>query len=490
LLARVATCYETAGHAGAEDQQPAEENALDARKTDLGRRDLRAHGGLSLARHLTLIAMNVRSLASEAQASLRHTWSRLRVPSKAAAPNRRSQGFAELQSYASILKHRKVAERFNFRDPFYRCHDVSTGASTRIEGQDYLNFASYDYLGLNGHPAVAQAAKAAVDRYGTSVSASRIVAGERPFHRELEAALADLYETDSALAFVSGHATNVSAIATLMEAGDLILHDELVHNSVLVGAKLSGATTRAFRHNDLAALEWLLIDERRAYKNVLIIVEGLYSMDGDIPDLPRLIELKQRHGAWLMVDEAHALGVLGERGRGIAEHFGVSPNLVDVWMGTLSKALAACGGYIAGSHELVEIMKFRAPGQVYSVGMSPPLAAAALASLSLLKSEPQRVARLRANAALFLREANACGLDTVTSQGYAIIPVMVGDIVKAGRMTDRMLARGVNVMPIIYPAVPLKAARLRFFVTSAHSPEQIRSAVEITREELVQVQRI
>ena len=185
-----------------------------------------------------------------------------------------------------------------------------------------------------------------------------------------------------------------------------------------------------------------------------------------------------------MVDEAHALGVLGKHGRGVAEHFDIDPREVDVWMGTLSKALSACGGYIAGSHELIEVLKFRAAGQVYSVGMSPPLAAAALAALQQLKAEPERVARLQANGALFLKEARARGLDTVTSEGYAIVPVMVGDIVRAGRITDRMLARGVNVLPIIYPAVPLKAARLRFFLTSEHTPEQIRSVVQITAEEL------
>jgi 7-keto-8-aminopelargonate synthetase-like enzyme len=234
----------------------------------------------------------------------------------------------------------------------------------------------------------------------------------------------------------------------------------------------------------MAALEKLLVEERACYKNALIIVEGLYSMDGDIPDLPRLIELKQRHNAWLMVDEAHALGVLGKHGRGVAEHFDIDPSDVDIWMGTLSKALSACGGYIAGSHELIEILRFRAAGQVYSVGMSPPVAAAAAAALQILKAEPERVARLQANGALFLHEAREHGLDTVTSQGYAIIPVMVGDIVRAGRITDRMLARSVNVLPIIYPAVPLKAARLRFFVTSEHTPNQIRTAVRITAEEL------
>jgi 8-amino-7-oxononanoate synthase len=457
---------------------------LDVRESDVDRRDLRVETGGSFARALTMVGLNATAMLHDATAAIRTAWQGLQVKKLLRGIYQPSRGFGDLAGYTSVIKHRKVAERFNFADPFYRCHEESLGSKIFIDGREYLNFSSYDYIGLNRHPVVSQAAKAAIDQYGTSVSASRIVSGERVFHRELESALADLYEAQAALCFVSGHATNVSTIAALMESADLVVHDELAHNSILVGAKLSGATVRPFRHNDMAALEKLLDEERGCYKNALIVVEGLYSMDGDIPDLPHLIELKQRHNAWLMVDEAHALGVLGKHGRGVHEHFDIDPSDVDIWMGTLSKALAACGGYIAGSHELIELLKFRAAGQVYSVGMSPPVAAAASAALQLLKAEPERVARLQANGTLFLEEARAHGLDTVTSRGYAIVPIMVGDIVRAGRMTDRMLARGVNVLPIIYPAVPLKAARLRFFVTSEHTPEQIRTAVRIAAEEL------
>ena len=457
---------------------------MDVRESDVDRRDLRVETGGSFARALTMVGLNATAMLHDATAAIRTAWQGLQVKRLLRGIYQPTRGFGDLAGYTSVIKHRKVAERFNFADPFYRCHEESLGSKIFIDGREYLNFSSYDYIGLNRHPVVSQAAKAAIDQYGTSVSASRIVSGERVFHRELESALADLYEAQAALCFVSGHATNVSTIAALMESADLVVHDELAHNSILVGAKLSGATVRPFRHNDMAALEKLLDEERGCYKNALIVVEGLYSMDGDIPDLPRLIELKQRHNAWLMVDEAHALGVLGKHGRGVHEHFDIDPSDVDIWMGTLSKALSACGGYIAGSHELIEILKFRAAGQVYSVGMSPPVAAAASAALQLLKAEPERVARLQANGALFLEEARAHGLDTVTSRGYAIVPIMVGDIVRAGRITDRMLARGVNVLPIIYPAVPLKAARLRFFVTSEHTPEQIRTAVRIAAEEL------
>jgi 7-keto-8-aminopelargonate synthetase-like enzyme len=210
-------------------------------------------------------------------------------------------------------------------------------------------------------------------------------------------------------------------------------------------------------------------------------------MDGDFPDLPRLIEIKRRYGAWLMVDEAHSLGVLGKNGHGVAEHFGVDPRNVDIWMGTLSKTLGSCGGYICGSKDLTNLLRAHSPGYVYSVGLSPPSAAAALTALQLLKSDPARVAKVQANGRLFLAEAKAAGLDVMTSAGYSIVPVMVGDPVRAVRLTEALLDRGVNALPIIFPAVPMKAARLRFFITSGHTAEQIKKTVKLTAECLVMV---
>lgn len=398
-----------------------------------------------------------------------------------------STAFSELPVFAAMQKHREIADTMGVANPFYRSHEKREGAVTWMGGREHINFASYDYLGLAQHHAVAEAAKAAIDQYGMSVSASRIVAGERPVHRDLEEALADFYETEDALAFVSGHATNVSTIAALMNHADLIIQDELIHNSAHVGAKLSGATCKSFRHNDMDSLEKLLAELRAQHKMALIVVEGLYSMDGDFPDLVRLIELKHRYGAWLMVDEAHSLGVLGETGKGIAEHFGVDPRKVDIWMGTLSKTLGTCGGYIAGKRELIEILKFQAAGFVYSVGMPPALSAGALAALKVLKEEPERVKRLQANSQLFLEEAKKAGLDTATSQGYAVVPVIVGDSLKAVKLTENLLARGVNALPIIFPAVPMKLARLRFFITADHTEEQIKNTVAIMREELDKV---
>lgn len=400
------------------------------------------------------------------------------------APLYTAASFDNLQSYFAIQKYRVVGKTVGVRDPFFREHETRNAATTVMGGKEYINYASYDYLGLNQCTEVAEAAKRAIDTHGTSVSASRLVAGERRLHGELESLIAEHYETEAALVFVSGHATNVSTIGELMNADDLIIHDELMHNSAIVGAKLSGATVKSFAHNDLTALEKLLAEHRGKHKNALLLIEGLYSMDGDFPDLPAIVAIKQKYGCWLMVDEAHGLGVLGETGRGVFEHFDIDPAHVDIWMGTLSKTLGACGGYIAGSQALIDILKYKAGGFVYSVGMSPPLTAAAITAMHLMYADPSRVARLQANGKLFLEEARKFGLDTGVSKGYAVVPIMVGDGLKAIRLTERLHKRGVNALPILYPAVPMKAARLRFFITSEHTEEQIKQSVVIIKEEL------
>ena len=379
---------------------------------------------------------------------------------------------------------RRASELLNLANPYFRAHAGVAGATTVIGNREYDNFVSYNYLGLNGDARVSDAAKAAIDRYGTSVSASRIVSGERPVHRDLEEALAAAYGTEDALALVSGHATNVTVIGHLVGRDDVILHDALSHNSIVQGALLSGARRISFPHNDLDELDRLLGAARSGAKRALIVVEGHYSMDGDVPDLARLVGIARRHRASLMVDEAHSLGVLGTTGLGIAEHCGVDPREVDVWMGTLSKTLAGCGGYVAGSRALMEYLRYSAPGFVYSVGMPPPVAAAALEALRIMRAEPERVERLAHNAAFFLARARDAGLDTGASVGAAIVPVMTGSSIRAARAADTLFQMGVNVQPIVYPAVPERSARLRFFISSLHREEQLARAAEQTAEAL------
>jgi 8-amino-7-oxononanoate synthase len=212
------------------------------------------------------------------------------------------------------------------------------------------------------------------------------------------------------------------------------------------------------------------------------VVEGLYSMDGDCPNLGRLIEIKRAARCWLMVDEAHSAGVLGRTGRGIAEEQGIDPVHVEIWMGTLSKTMASTGGYIAGSRALIDILRAGAPGFVYSVGLSPALAAAATAAIHLLQREPERLRRLRENASLFLRCAKLAGLDTGEAINGSVIPVMVGDSLNAVSLANSLFDRGFNALPIIFPAVAHKQARLRFFITCEHTPEQIKSVVSATAQ--------
>jgi 8-amino-7-oxononanoate synthase len=385
--------------------------------------------------------------------------------------------------YEQLRVINDAAAKLGVGNPYFKVHDGIAGATTRIEGREFLNFASYNYLGLCGDPRVSRAAKEAIDTYGTSVSASRLVAGERSVHRELERAIADVYGAEDAVVFVSGHATNVTVIGHLFGPRDLILHDALIHNSVLQGIRLSGAHRLSYPHGDWAALDAILTEQRRRFERVLIVIEGLYSMDGDYPDLPRFVELKHRHRALLMVDEAHSFGVMGETGRGIREHFGLPGCSADIWMGTLSKSLASCGGFIAGQTVLVEHLKFLASGFLYSVGMAPPLAAAALAALQCMCEEPQRVANLQKRGMLFKNSARTAGMNVGSCAGFGIVPVITGSSARAVRLSHALFERGIHVQPILYPAVPEKAARLRFFVNCGHSEEQILETVGILKEE-------
>jgi 8-amino-7-oxononanoate synthase len=394
---------------------------------------------------------------------------------------------SELEGYREIRMIREAAEFLGIADPFFRVHEGIAASETVIGNHTYINFASYNYIGLNGHPDIASAAKAAIDQYGTTVSASRPVSGERTIHRALERSLAEMHGAEDSVVLVGGHSTNVTVIGHLLGRNDVVVHDALIHNSITQGAMLSGARRVPFPHLDHEAADRLLRETRPRNGRSLLVIEGHYSMDGDIPDLPAFIAIARRNRAWLMVDEAHALGVLGPRGFGTADRFGADPTEIDIWMGTLSKSLVSCGGYIAGSKDLIDYLKLMAPGFVFSVGMAPPAAAAALAASEILKREPERVRRLNERTALFLQLAREGGLDVGGSVGASIVPIITGSSIRAGRLAQAMFERGVNVQPILYPAVPERAARLRFFVTAAHTEEQIRKTVSILLEESRQV---
>jgi 8-amino-7-oxononanoate synthase len=432
------------------------------------------------------LATHAREQLRQHVVSMQQTQTSRRADQTPAAPAA-STDFSTLPGYDELRLYRSIADKFDVDNPYFRVHEGRAGAHSRIAEQTVLNFSSYDYLGLNGHPEVIEAAKAAIDRYGISASASRHVAGERPVHRALERALANHYDVEDSVIFVSGYATNLGVIGHLLGARDLVIYDALAHNSIVMGGVLSNAARRSFAHNDLDALEQILASSRGSYERALIVVEGLYSMDGDFPDLPRLLDIKTRHNAWLMVDEAHALGVLGPRGYGLAEHFGVDPRKVDIWMGTLSKALVGCGGYIAGCKELTEYLRLTVGAFVYSVGMPPVIAATVLKALEILHREPNRVQALQRNAEGFCALARSRGLDVGNAGGTAVCPIMVGDSLPAVMLSQRLLDRGINVLPVTYPAVPAKESRLRFFLTATHTDDELAAAVDATAEELGQV---
>ena len=395
--------------------------------------------------------------------------------------------FTKSPEYLRFQQDLQLAAKPGMDNPFFKAHQSVTNDRATIDGVEYINFCSYNYLGMSGDPTVTKASCEAVEKYGTSVSASRLVSGEKSVHVELERAIADFIGTESSIVFVGGHSTNETTIGHLFGPGDLILHDGLSHNSILQGAILSGARRRPFRHNDWQECHRILKEVRHEYRRVLIVVEGVYSMDGDFPDLPKFVDIKKRHKAFMMVDEAHSIGTMGLHGRGMAEHFDINPRDVDIWMGTLSKSFGSCGGYIAGSSELVNYLKYTAPGFVYSVGLSPANAAAALASINLLQEEPERVAKLANNSRIFLQLAKKAGLDTGLSNNTPVVPVITGNSEYALKLSMALFEQRINVQPILYPAVEESAARLRFFITSSHSEEQIRQTVDAVANALEKI---
>jgi len=395
--------------------------------------------------------------------------------------------FDQFPEYVQLKQMEKLLESTGIENPYFRVHDGVIRGTTSIGGRQLVSFSSYNYLGMSGDPVVSQAAKEAIDRYGTSTTASRLVSGERSVHREVEQAICELVGTEAAIVYTSGHSTNQTTIGHLFGPGDLVLHDALAHNSIVQGCILSGARRRPFPHNDYQALDAILKKIRPDFRRVLVAIEGVYSMDGDFPDLPQFIEVKKRHKAILLVDEAHSIGTMGATGRGIGEHFGTDPRDVDIWMGTISKGLGSSGGYITGPAALVEYLKYTAPSFVFSSGISPSEVGAAAAAIKLLRSQPERVATLQARARLFLERAQAKGLNTGVASGTPVVPVIIGNSLHALQLSKALEERGFSVMPILHPAVEEKAARLRFFITASHTEEQIRAAVEATAEELKRI---
>ena len=349
----------------------------------------------------------------------------------------------------------------------------------RSKPDGYVSLAHYDYLGLSRHPSVLQAATDAVHEFGTGAGASRLVGGERTTHQALERNLAGFLGVGGVLSLISGYLTNVSLINHLLGPRDLVLIDELAHNSIVVGAKSGKFECQTFAHNDLDDLQHRLEEARDRYRHVLVVVEGLYSMDGDIPDLPRLVALKERHDAWLLIDEAHSYGVLGANGRGLCEHFGIDPAGIELSVGTLSKAFVSSGGFICASADVISWLRFTLPGFVYSVGLSPATVASANAALEVLKSDPGRVARLKRKSRLFLDAARAAGLNPGNAIGEAVVPLFFDSPQQTMMVSQVLMDAGIYAPPIVQVGVPKDQPRIRFFFSAEHRDEDILRAVDV-----------
>ncbi|HPJ02631.1 MAG TPA: aminotransferase class I/II-fold pyridoxal phosphate-dependent enzyme [Candidatus Limiplasma sp.] len=386
--------------------------------------------------------------------------------------------FEDAPEYIAFKKRIESLEALGGQNPYFVCHESPLRDTSIMDGREALNFGSYNYAGMSGRPEVVQAAKDAIDKYGTSDSGSRLLAGEKELNIELEKEIADWKHTEDALVLVGGHSTNVTFVGNFCDQNDLILYDVLAHNSIEQGCRLSRATTKPFPHNDSEALERILRVQRERYAKMLIIIEGAYSMDGDIADVPAFVAVKKKYGCFLLVDEAHSACVIGETGGGVDEYFGLAPDDVDIKMGTLSKGLGTCGGYLAGSKALITYLRYSLPGFVFSVGISPPLAGATLKSIRLLRENPQIMKDMKRNIDFFVAEAKKRNLDICLAGHSAIIPVLVGQDEHAFYLSNKMRENGVFVPPAVYPAVPKNKARLRFCVISEHKPEQILKALD------------
>ncbi len=357
--------------------------------------------------------------------------------------------------------------------------EILSPTRVRIGARELIQFASYSYLGLLGHPRINAAAMDAIGRWGTGTHGVRLLAGSLSLHRELERRLAVFTGREDAITFSSGYVTNLTAIATLVGRHDVVFCDKLNHASIVDGCQISGAEFVRYRHNDLPDLERRLALAPTGVTR-LVVVDAVFSMDGDLVDLPALSAICRRHGARLMVDEAHSLGVLGATGHGIEEHFGL-PGVIDIKMGTLSKTIPSVGGYIAADAGLVQVLRHAARGYIFSAAVPPAQAAAALAALDVIDAEPDRVNAVQANSARFRDGLKAAGFDILASE-TAIVPLVCGGDDLAYSVTRACQARGIFALPVVSPAVPADLARIRATVTAAHTPAEIDAGLAVFRE--------
>ncbi|MCC6568155.1 MAG: aminotransferase class I/II-fold pyridoxal phosphate-dependent enzyme [Anaerolineales bacterium] len=357
--------------------------------------------------------------------------------------------------------------------------ELLSDSRVRVRGRVMGMYASYGYLGLLNHPRINAAAKAAVDKFGTGTNGVRTLAGTLTIHNELEETIANFKHAEAAITYSSGYATNLTVVSTLMGRGDYVFSDKLNHASIVDGCLMSGAEFRRFRHNEMDHLEGLL---KNAPNDVakLVIADSVFSMDGDIIDLPTMVALCKKYNAWLMIDEAHSIGVLGKTGRGIEEYFDLYEG-IDIKMGTLSKTIPSVGGYVAASKEIITYLRHASRAYIFSAALPPAQAAAANEAFKVILDEPWRIERLNQNTKQFIGGLKSMGFDTMLTE-TAIVPVLCGTDEAAFAMTREAQHNDVFVLPVVSPAVPEGLARLRATVTAAHDPSEIERAMDVIGE--------
>ena len=367
-------------------------------------------------------------------------------------------------------------------DLYFYLQEIASEIGPKIKtssSKEYIMLGSYSYLGLSAHPKIKEAAKKAIDKYGSGAGGVRLLAGTTPLHNELESRIADFTKKESAILFSSGYVANLSTISTLFGKNDYILIDQLDHASIIDGCKLSGARFRPVRHPDMIDLR-LKLSNAASFENTLICVDSVYSMDGDISELPVIRDLAEQYEATVMVDEAHSLGVIGKNGRGIEEHFSYKIS-VDIIMGTLSKAIPSIGAFIASDKATIDYLKHNARAFVFSASLPPSAVAAALAALDIIENEPWIIQNLKDNYRFFIGGLKSLGYDTLESQ-TAIIPIMTKDEGETLKFCKYLFDRGIFISPIVFPAVPRNQSRLRAHVMATHTKEDLSRCLEIFSE--------
>ncbi|MCR9288863.1 MAG: pyridoxal phosphate-dependent aminotransferase family protein [Bacteroidetes bacterium] len=360
--------------------------------------------------------------------------------------------------------------------PYFRVIESDQDCVVTIKGKRVLMFGSNSYLGLTNHPKLKEAAKKAVDKYGSGCAGSRFLNGTLDIHIELENKLAEFVGKEGAIVFSTGMQVNMGVLSSILGRHDFIINDELNHASIIDGTRLSFATNRKFSHNDMESLETVLKRLQEKEDSVkMIVVDGVFSMEGDITKLPEIVELSKKYGASIMLDDAHSLGVLGRHGRGTADHFGVKDD-VDMIMGTFSKSLASIGGFIAGDFEYINFLQHNARSLIFSASIAPSNAASVIAALELIQEEPERIEKLWDNTWYAHKLLKECGFDIGHSES-PIIPIYIRDIEKTFMLTKGLLDQGVFVNPVMTPAVAPEDSLLRFSLMATHSKEQIEEGI-------------